>query len=114
MQLNTYTQQQSNATYHNLFHTMTTTKAEAKETFKSLLIEHKGDAKHPDVSKALDNLIELAAKEQQEDESDVYASPAHNVDINKGKWRSITTPPFRGKLDDETDDKTRFTLGRMR
>ena len=91
---------------------MTTTKAEAKETFKRLLIEHKGDAKHPEVSKALDTLVELAAKE--EEESDEYSSPAHNVDINKGKWRSITTPPFRGKLDDETDGKTRFTLGRMR
>ena len=86
----------------------TTTKAEAKETFKRLLIEHKGDAKHPEVSKALDTLVELAAKEEED------ASPAHNVDINKGKWRSITTPPFRGKLDDETDCKTRFTLGRMR
>lgn len=90
---------------------MTTTKVEAKETFKRLLIEHKGDAKHPDVSKALDTLVELAAKE--EEESEEYSSPAHNVDINKGRWRSITTPPFRGKLDDETDGKTRFTLGRM-
>jgi len=91
----------------------TTTKAESKETFKRLLIEHKGDAKHQDVSKALDNLIELVANKEQQQESDVYSSPAHNVDINKGKWRSITTPPFRGKLDDETDGKTRFTLGRM-
>ena len=88
----------------------TTTKAEAKETFKRLLIEQKGDAKHPDVYKALDTLVELAAAK----DNDVYSSPAHNVDINKGKWRSITTPPFRGKLDDETDGKTRFTLGRMR
>jgi len=90
-------------------------KSDAKETFKRLLILHKGDAKHPEVNEALDNLIELAAKERASCDSndDSAWSPAHDMTINKGHWRSITTPPFRGKLDDETDGKTRFTLGRM-
>ena len=89
-------------------------KSDAKETLKRLLILHKGDAKHPEVNEALNNLIQLAANERASGDSDDDTwSPAHDMNINKGHWRSITTPPFRGKLDDETDGKTRFTLGRM-
>lgn len=84
--------------------------SDAKESFRKLLIEHKGDAKHPEVKAALDTLIQLAANDRGD--TDEW-SPTHNVDKNKGHWRTITTPPFGGKLDDESGGKTRFTLGRM-
>ncbi|KAL7524909.1 hypothetical protein ACHAXR_000771, partial [Thalassiosira sp. AJA248-18] len=87
-------------------------KSNAKETFKRVLIEHKGECTHPEVKDALDNLVQLAAKERG-DNDDAIWSPAHDMDINQGQWRSITTPPFPGLLDDGADGKRRFTLGRM-
>jgi hypothetical protein len=37
------------------------------------------------------------------------------MEMNTGQWRAITTPPFPGKIvcDNDTDGKSRFTLGRM-
>ena len=44
-------------------------------------------------------------------------SPAQSMEMNAGRWRAITTPPFPGRIisdDSSTDDgKSRFTLGRM-
>ena len=40
-----------------------TTESDAKETFKSLLIEHKGEIT-PEVTTALENLVQLAADER--------------------------------------------------
>lgn len=89
----------------------TKTKAEAKEAFKRVLIEHKGEGSHPDVQLALDDLVRLAAEERGEGGE---WSPASSAEPNGGRWRSITTPPFPGKLPEEDEaGRTRFTLGRM-
>lgn len=90
------------------------TKSDAKKTFKSLLIEHKGEIT-PEVKEALENLVQLSANERGGD-GDAEWSPAFDLKINRGRWRSITTPPFPGKLhddDDDADGRSRFTLGRM-
>lgn len=84
-------------------------KAEAKDALKRLLIEHKGDGKHEKVKEALDNLIELATKERGDGEWE----PAQDMELNLGRWRSVTDHPFPGKLPDHGDGKTRWTLGRM-
>jgi hypothetical protein len=117
---------------------------DAKEKFKRLIIEHKGDADHEDVKEALDELVQLAKEERnkkdrarrnkektksantkigQDDgngddattEVDNSWSPAQSMEMNTGQWRAITTPPFPGKIvcDNDTDGKSRFTLGRM-
>lgn len=92
---------------------------DAKEAFKLLLVQHNGDATHPDVNIALQQLIQLDAKNRAEvtsdDQKEEEWSPAYSMDANNGLWRSITTPPFPGKLlpDSNSDGKSRFTLGRM-
>ena len=83
---------------------------DAKEAFKRLLVQHKGDATHPEVNAALEKLVQLAAKDREDDQA---WSPAYSMDANNGMWRSITTPPFPGKLPDDGDGKSKFTLGRM-
>ncbi|KAL7550678.1 hypothetical protein ACHAWF_013895 [Thalassiosira exigua] len=91
------------------------TKSDAKEAFKRLLLKHDGDGAHPEVKEALDVLVELAAKERADDDGDASPewSPALDADANRGRWRSITTPPFPGKLPDDDAGRSRYTLGRM-
>ena len=75
-----------------------------------------GDAKHPEAKQALDNLVQLAAKERGdggEDDDGAEWSPAHGMEANAGRWRTMTTPHFVGKLPDSPDGKRRYTLGRM-
>ena len=88
---------------------------DAKEAFKRLLIQHKGDATHPEVNSALEQLIQIATKDREEVDNDGAHewSPAFDLDANKGVWKSITTPPFPGKLPEDSDGKSKFTLGRM-
>ena len=85
-------------------------KLDAKEAFKSLLVQHKGDATHPEVNAALEQLVQLAAKDREDNQE---WSPAYSMEANSGMWRSITTPPFPGKLPDDGDGKCKFTLGRL-
>jgi hypothetical protein len=116
----------------------------AKEKFKRLIIDHNGDADHQDVKDALDELVRLGKEERNkkerarrnkartksgekngedsitDDATEVDNgrwSPAQSMEMNAGRWRAITTPPFPGKItsdDSSTDDgKSRFTLGRM-
>lgn len=35
------------------------------------------------------------------------------MDLNEGQWKSITTPPFPGKLPGDDGGKSKFTLWRM-
>ena len=85
-----------------------------KETFKQLLIQHKGDATHPEVHTALKHLVRLAAMDCEEGDNRTQEySPAHSIGANKGLWRSITAPPFPGKLPSDTGFKSRFMLGCM-
>jgi hypothetical protein len=87
---------------------------DAKESFKRLLIQHKGGATHPEVNAALEQLVQIAAKDREGVDNIAQEwSPARSLDANKGVWRSITTPPFPGKLPDDSDGKSKFTLGRM-
>lgn len=90
----------------------TNAKSDAKETLKRLFVQHKGEVSHPEVREALDNLVQLAEKER-DDYNGAEWSPAHSMDVNQGRWRAITTPPFPGKLPEEADCKRKFTLGRM-
>ncbi|KAL3816743.1 hypothetical protein ACHAXA_002229 [Cyclostephanos tholiformis] len=89
-------------------------KLDAKENFKRLIVEHNGDGTNPEVKGALDELVRLAAEKRGNcvDGADAW-SPAHSMAINEGRWRSITTPPFPGKLPDDATGMSKFTLGRM-
>ncbi|KAL3771548.1 hypothetical protein ACHAWU_003723 [Discostella pseudostelligera] len=79
---------------------------DAKESFKRLLIQHKGGATHPEVNAALEQLVQIAAKDREGVDNIAQEwSPARSLDANKGVWRSITTPPFPGKLPDDSDGK---------
>mmetsp|Transcript_27659 Transcript_27659/g.56914 ORF Transcript_27659/g.56914 Transcript_27659/m.56914 type:complete len:310 (-) Transcript_27659:334-1263(-) len=85
----------------------------AKTRFKRLLLEHNGEASHPDVQTAMENLINLAS--QRRNHPDEW-SPAQDKNLNSGRWKTVTTPPFPGKLpkqEDDDDERTKFTLGRM-
>lgn len=85
----------------------------AKIEFKRLLLEHNGEASHPDVQTAMEILINLAS--QGRDHPDEW-SPAQDKNLNSGQWKTVTTPPFPGKLpkqEDDDDERTKFTLGRM-
>ena len=87
-------------------------KSKAKEAVKRLLIEHKGDGSHPAFAAALDDLVRLAAEERGEGAAEW--APTASAEDNGGRWRSITCPPFPGRLKEEDDSgRTRFTLGRM-
>jgi hypothetical protein len=91
---------------------------EAKESFKRILLQHRGDAARPEVKDALELLIQTAANDRGggvDGGGREEWSPALNEDANAGRWRTITTPPFPGKLPDDANDdgKSRFTLGRM-
>lgn len=83
--------------------------ADAKETLKRTVVEHKGEWKHSDVQQALDTLVELAASERGDGEW----SPTADLNLTRGRWRSITTPPFPGRIRDDEDGEHKFTLGRM-
>lgn len=85
-------------------------KARAKEALKRRLVEHNSETAHPQVKEAINNLVQLAAEERGAESS---WSPAQDMDVNRGNWRSITTPPFPGKLPVDDDGKAKFTLGRM-
>lgn len=97
----------------------------AKETLKRLLTQHRGDTSHPEAKEALDKLIRLGAEERErggeggggdsgggKSESSECWSPAFDADANKGRWRSISHPPFPGEIRGD-DGKRRWTLGRM-
>ena len=87
---------------------------DAKENFKLLIIQHHGDATSNEVKKSLDELVRLAAeyREYGVDSADAW-SPAHTMDLNEGRWESITTPPFSGKLPDDDGGKCKLTLGHL-
>lgn len=99
----------------------------AKEKFKRLIIDHNGDADHQDVKDALDELVRLGKLERNkkerarrneartksgekmgedsnitDDATEVDDngrwSPAQSMEMNAGRWRAITTPPFPGKI----------------
>ncbi len=85
----------------------------AKTELKRLLLEHNGEASHPDVQTAIENLINLASQGRSNSEE---WSPAKDKTLNSGRWKTVTTPPFPGKLprqEDDDDERTKFTLGRM-
>ena len=86
---------------------------EAKESFKRILLLHKGEAAQPEVKDALEHLLQTDAKYRGGEDDAAEWSPAQNADANTGRWRAITTPPFPGKLPNDADSKTRFTLGRL-
>eukprot|EP00581_Thalassiosira_minuscula_P019827 CAMPEP_0183733182 /NCGR_PEP_ID=MMETSP0737-20130205/40400_1 /TAXON_ID=385413 /ORGANISM="Thalassiosira miniscula, Strain CCMP1093" /LENGTH=372 /DNA_ID=CAMNT_0025966381 /DNA_START=59 /DNA_END=1174 /DNA_ORIENTATION=- len=95
--------------------TKSRTKIDAKETFKRLLSLHNGDVSHPGVVEALEDLVQHAASER-EDNNDSEWSPAHGMwYANQGRWKSITAPPFTGRLPgpDHANQDCKFTLGRM-
>lgn len=88
-------------------------KFEAKAFLKRLLLQHNGEASHPEVQAALDKLCSIASSQRGDDVKDCW-EPAYEMNFNTGNWRAITTPPFPGKLsDDDEDGKSSFTLGRM-
>jgi hypothetical protein len=88
-------------------------KLEAKENFKRLIVQHKGDAANPEVKFALDELVRLAVDEREDCVDGADARSPAAARSNEGRWKSITTPPFPGKLPDDATGKSKFTLGRM-
>ena len=64
------------------------------------------------VKNALDELVRLAAEDREYgvDGVDVW-SRAHSMDLNEGRWKTITTLPFPGNLPDDNGGKSEFTLG---
>ena len=66
------------------------------------------------VKNALDELVRLAAEDREYgvDGVDVW-SRAHSMDLNEGRWKTITTLPFPGNLSDNNGGKSEFTLRRV-
>jgi hypothetical protein len=83
---------------------MTITANESKATLKQILLQHNGDTSHPSVQNAISHL---------QQHLDTYQDQEMDIHTYTGRWRSISTPPFPGRLKEDDAGKARYTLGRM-
>ena len=82
---------------------------ECKSSLKQILHRHQGDTSHPQVQDIVSKLLFLATDEKTNvEQSDTITNPGKYT----GRWRTISSPPFPGRLDD-VDGKAAYTLGRM-
>jgi len=66
------------------------------------------------VKNAPHELVRLAAEDREYGADGVDAwSRAHSMDLNEGRWKTITPLPFPGNLPDDDGGKSEFTLRRM-
>ncbi|KAL3788081.1 hypothetical protein HJC23_008143 [Cyclotella cryptica] len=85
-----------------------TTIPEAKSSLKRILLENNGDTTQPAVEDAIKTLQILSSEKRGEAEWNV----TQDKHFHTGRWRTITTPPFPGRLPDD-GGKAKYTLGRM-
>ncbi|KAL7482968.1 hypothetical protein ACHAW6_014103 [Cyclotella cf. meneghiniana] len=85
-----------------------TTISEAKSSLKRILVENNGDTSQPAVQDAIKALQSLSSEKRVDAEWNI----TQNKHFHTGRWRTITTPPFPGRLPDD-GGKAKYTLGRM-
>lgn len=85
-----------------------TTISEAKSSLKRILLENNGDTSQPAVQDAIKALQNLSSEKRGDAEWNI----TQNKHFHAGRWRTITTPPFPGRLPDD-GGKAKYTLGRM-
>ena len=82
---------------------------ECKSSLRQILLHHKGDTSHPQVHDAISKLQQLVNDEINTQQN---TTTADDPNSHTGRWRTISSPPFPGRLDD-IDGKAAYTLGRM-
>ncbi|KAL7519292.1 hypothetical protein ACHAWX_004080 [Stephanocyclus meneghinianus] len=82
--------------------------SEAKSSLKRILVENNGDTSQPAVQDAIKALQSLSSEKRVDAEWNITP----NKHFHTGRWRTITTPPFPGRLPDD-GGKAKYTLGRM-
>lgn len=82
--------------------------SEAKSSLKRILVENNGDTSQPAVQDAIKALQSLSSEKRVDAEWNI----TQNKHFHTGRWRTITTPPFPGRLPDD-GGKAKYTLGRM-
>ena len=90
----------------------------AKIQLLTILKEHNGNTKHPEVLVAIDNLTNLWRNSKDESVLEISTSPANSAAVN-GDWISISAPPYPGRKIKKTQDQQQadlcyqYTLGRL-